>query len=285
MPSEPDKQGVLDFDSFTKIRDVICEKLGLYFEDNKLTFMEKRVLQRMHAKGIETAANYCFLLKFGDREGQEIQALANLVTTNETYMFREFEQLQSFSDACLPEVIKKNLEKGIAHLKIWCAGCSSGEEAYTLAIIMREVIEESDGITYEITATDIDEMMLERARRAIYEKRSVKGVPHEYMQRHFKMIGKEQYLVLPETKNRVEFMHLNLHDRYAMRRMRGYDFIFCRNVLIYFNETTRKQVLDHFYNSMNANGFIYLGHSESVGRITNAYTLRRMGGFLVYMKA
>jgi chemotaxis protein methyltransferase CheR len=222
-------------------------------------------------------------LAYNDRSGAEMQALANLITTNETYMFREYKQLEAFGNACLPEVVARKQAQGNRNLRIWSAGCSSGEETYTVAIIVQEVFPAIDDWDLQIVATDIDEERLAMAVAGLYGERSMKNVPAEYLGRHFTPQGAE-WRVKPQTRSLVTIQSLNLHDRLQMRKMRSFDFIFCRNVLIYFDDTSRKAAVDHFYNALNPGGFLFLGHSESVGRISSAFRLRRMGEHLVYMK-
>jgi chemotaxis protein methyltransferase CheR len=274
----------LSSEHFVRIREVIYKKLGLFFEDKKVHFIKRRVQARMEALAISDPAEYVFLLAHADAGGAEMQQLANLVTTNETYMFREFEQLEAFANHCLPEVLEAKRKQGVNTLNIWSAGCSSGEEAYTLAIILREVLPPFNDWRVQVLATDIDQNMLNRVSGARYSERSVKDVPAEYRPRHLIRDGAE-YLVHPETAALVVPRHLNLNDRAALRAMRDFDFIFCRNVLIYFDDESRRAAVGHFYNALKPGGFIFLGHSESIGRITNAFKLRRVADHLVYCKA
>jgi chemotaxis protein methyltransferase CheR len=269
---------------FATIRDEVYRKLGLYFEDSKVYFIQKRIEKRMETLAVASFADYGFLLRFGDKEGKEMQALANLITTNETYMFREFEQLQAFADHCLPMILKPREAANDRTLRIWSAGCSSGEEPYTLAIILKEVMHDFRSWDIKIKATDIDQVRLEMARRAVYEERSVHEIPPEYFDRHITRLPAGYFAVKPETAKLVELEHLNLNDRLAMRNMRQFDFIFCRNVLIYFDDASRKAVVDQFYNALKPGGFIFLGHSESIGRISTAFKLLRLGQHLVYRK-
>jgi chemotaxis protein methyltransferase CheR len=274
----------LSTEHFVRIRDVIYKKLGLFFEESKVYFLKRRVQTRMEALQIEEPASYIFLLAQADPEGAEMQQLANLITTHETYMFREHEQLEAFANHCLPEMLEAKLKRGDNTLNIWSAGCSSGEEPYTLAMILREVIPTPGKWRIQITASDIDQDILAQVKQARYSRRSVKDVPAEYRQRHLTQEG-DEFVVRPETRALVTPRHLNLNDRAAMRQMRGFDFVFCRNVLIYFDDASRKSAVDHFYNALNPDGFIFLGHSESIGRITNAFKLRRVAEHLVYCKA
>jgi chemotaxis protein methyltransferase CheR len=272
----------LTAEQFSKLSRLIYKKLGLLFDDKKMYFLNKRVERRITELGLKDADEYLFQLGYCDGKGDEMQALANLVTTNETYMFREFEQLAGFADFCLPEVIAAHQARSARRLRIWCAGCSSGEEAYTLAIIVREVFAEADKWDVEITATDIDENVLRMARGAVYGDRSVKGVPDAYS-RHL-LPTAAGFRVHPDTARLVRLAKLNLSDHTQMKAMRGYDFVFCRNVLIYFDDESRRNVLSHFYDALNPGGYVFLGHSESVGRITSAFRLKRAEGHLLYVK-
>lgn len=280
----PSASEAISFEVFTHLRDFIREKLGIYFGDNKTSFLEKRVRQRLKFLDISNFKEYYHHLRFADPDGFELQALTDLITTNETYMFREFEQLEAFANHCLPEVYYRKKEKDDRTLRIWSAGCSSGEEPYTLAIIAMEILDDFQDWNIEIVATDIDTKVLDRAKKAIYSDRSVKHVPTRYYKNHFSQC-EEGHQLNTETRRLVRFEHLNLHDRRAMRRHRRYDFIFCRNVLIYFDDVARKNVVDHFYTSLNSGGYVFLGHSESIGRISNAFHLKKMNNHLVYSKS
>ena len=272
----------LTAEQFSKLSKLIYRKLGLQFDEKKTYFLNKRVEQRIAELGLKDADEYLFQLGYCDANGDEMQALANLITTNETYMFREFEQLAGFADVCLPELIAAKQKTTDRRIRLWCAGCSSGEEAYTLAIIIREVFPDSRNWDIKIVATDIDENVLKLARNAVYGERSVKGVPTVYSKHLIPSVT--GFRINPETARLVRVEKLNLHDAKQMKAMRGYDFVFCRNVLIYFDDESRRSVVNHFYDSLNPKGYIFLGHSESVGRITSAFHLKKAAGHLLYAK-
>lgn len=273
----------LSFEQHGRLRRLIYDQLGLSFDNQKLYFLSKRVAARMECLNLDDPADYLKRLAHNDGAGTEMQALANLITTNETYMFREYEQLEAFANACLPEVIARKEAVENRSLRIWSAGCSSGEEVYTLAMIVQEVFPAIADWDTQIVATDIDQQRLAMAIAGVYGERSMKYVPPEYLARHFTRQG-EDWKVAQRTRAMVTIQSLNLNDRPQMRKMRAFDFIFCRNVLIYFDDASRKAAVDHFYGSLNPGGFLFLGHSESVGRISSAFRLRRMGEQLVYMK-
>jgi chemotaxis protein methyltransferase CheR len=270
-------------EQFQRLSQQIYQKLGLRFDEKKIYFLKKRVEKRMSTLGMDDPRDYLFMISYADPQGLEMQALANLVTTNETYMFREYDQLQAFANYCLPEVLSAKQARGEKSLRIWSAGCSSGEEPYTLAMIVQEVFPQAQSWDCEIVATDIDQNMLERVAAARYSARSVGEVPDEYRRKYLIAEG-DEWVVRRRTAALVHPIHLNLHDRKEMRAMRGFDFIFCRNVLIYFDDLSRKAVVDHFYNALNPGSYIFLGHSESVGRVSTAFHLRRFDSHLVYAK-
>ena len=186
-------------EQYSRLRDLIYQKLGLFFEDSKVYFLKRRIERRIAARQLERVDEYIFYLRFCDEDGREMQELANLITTNETYMFREYEQLESFSNYCLPEILEAKQQRGDRSLRIWSAGCSSGEEPYTLAIILREVIANIAEWDVEIVASDIDNNMLQMVEAANYEDRSVKDVPEQYFDRHLLCTG-SGFQVRPENQ-------------------------------------------------------------------------------------
>lgn len=272
----------LTLEYFIKLRNLIYERTGISYEENKIYYIKKRLQQRMEVCGISEVDEYIRYLKLFDRGGREFQELVNLLTVNETYFFREFAQLQIFAEECLQEVADKKLAAGDRTIKILSAGCSIGAEAYTLAIILREMLDNFAHWDVIIKGIDIDENVLASARQGIYDSRSVKDVPELYLHTYFTSCGADGFRVKPEIQNMVTFEHLNLMDRRALRYESDYDFIFCRNVLIYFDDTSRKQVVDGFYTMLNQGGFIFLGHAESLSRISTAFRIRRMNGYIVY---
>ena len=274
----------LTIDEFGTLSDLIYRRVGIRLESKKIYFLSKRVENRLEFSAISTAAEYIRYLRFSDGQGAEFQSLVNLLTINETYFFRDFPQLQAFAEHCLADVVERKLAAHDRTLRIWSAGCSTGEEAYTLSIILREMLEDISAWDVVNLASDIDETVLKKARAGVYEARSVKDVPEEYLSKYFKQNRGGEFALSEKIKTSVRFEHLNLADKAALRERRGFDFIFCRNVLIYFDDVSRKQLVDHFYIALNKGGFVFLGSSESVGRITAAFKVTRTGGYLSYCK-
>ncbi len=264
------------------IRDLIAENSGLYFDDKKFYFIEKRIVKRVRATNSRTVKNYFRLLKLGKNE-EEMKELITSLTTNETYFFRYLPQLESFSEEALPLICNEKRNQKDFTLNIWSAACSSGEEAYTILILLKESLPDFEKWKIRISATDIDHHVLEKAKVGIYDRRSVKDVHPKILGKYFKEEAGKFY-VLPEMKEEIEFGYLNLMDRKEMRKVNDMDFVFCRNVLIYFSDNARKQVVNSIYNSLNPGGFIFLGHSESVGKISGTYKLVKFKKSLSYQK-
>lgn len=273
----------LKVEEFIKFRNLIYEKAGLFFEVKKIYLVHKRLENRVTDLGLPDFSEYLNRLKFQDRSGEEMQNLINQLTTNETYFFRESNQLRVFAGECLGEVRDRKLKSGDRSLRIWSAGCSSGEEPYTLAIMLLESLKDRLLWNIEIVGTDIDTEVLAKARTAVYSERSVKDVSPDLLKKYFSP-SPAGFALQPVARTMVTFRHLNLFESIQMRQMRNFDFIFCRNVLIYFDDMSRKTVVAGFYDSLHSGGFIYLGHAESVGRINTAFTLRRLGDLIVHQK-
>ena len=274
----------LPLEYFIKLRNLIYERTGISYEENKIYYVKKRLHQRMEAGGFDRVEDYIRHLKIFDPQGREFQQLMNLLTVNETYFFREFSQLQVFAESCLQEVIEHKIQTNNRTIKILCAGCSSGEEPYTLGIILREMIEQFSSWEVFIKAIDIDENILVAARKGVYDQRSIKDVPPPYLQRYFTVPSSGKYAIDQDIKDMVVFEHLNLMDRRALRYEEDYDFVFCRNVLIYFDDVSRKQVVDKFYGLLRSGGYIFLGHAESLSRISSAFKIRRLSNHIVYQR-
>jgi len=271
-------------EDFIKLRDYVYRKSGVWFDEKKLYYVEKRVEARMRATGHDDFRTYFAWMRF-DTSGREFQELMNALTVNETYFFREYHQLKCFAEEVVPEILAGQNGSAPRRIRVWSAGCSTGEEAYTLAIILQEMTAGLlDGpVHWEVHATDINTEVLERAREGTYGPRAVREVPEEYLNKYFHRSG-DDFEVVPELRRQVRFYHLNLLDRDGMRSMRDFDAIFCRNVLIYFDDASRREAALYFYDALRPGGFIFLGHSESMSRITSIFKLRRFRDAIIYQK-
>ncbi len=264
------------------IRDLVANHSGIAYDEKKFYFLEKRIARRIQATNSKSIKEYYRLLSLGDN-ADEIRELINSLTTNETYFFRNSPQLESFVQEVLPLIVKEKEKNNDYSINIWSAGCSSGDEAYTLGILLKENLPNYSRWRVSILATDIDTQILDKAQLALYDQRAVKDVSPMLLKTYFHAVG-TRYQVIPEIKNLVTFEQLNLLDRKAMRQKKNFDFTFCRNVLIYFNEDSRKKVVSSFYDSLRPGGFIFLGHSESVGKLSAAFKLIKFNKSLSYQK-
>lgn len=270
-------------EEFITIRDIIYKRTGLFFSEKKIYLIKKRIKKRIETLSLESFQDYLRLIKYRDNNQFEFEILLNTITTNETYFFREFEQLQTFAEYCVPALCEEKNKKKDTKFNIWSAGCSTGEEAYTLSIIILEMLEQPERWKKKIIASDINQVALARAKSGIYEDRAIKNVPEKYLNEYFiKAEGK--YHVTDELKKNVSFRLLNLYDSAEMDEMHGFDFIFCRNVLIYFDGLSQKKVVNSFYKALNPGGYIYLGHAEAMSRMSSAFSVKKVNGSIIYQK-
>jgi len=265
------------FDKYVKL---VYKKTGIYYENNKKYFVQKRLEKRAEIVQAQDLSDYYSLLKFSE-DSSEFDQLINELTVNETYFFRDFPQLRNFAEDVLPFYVQ-NRAKG-KRLKIWSAACSSGEEPYTLSIILLEMLENPEEWDIQIIASDINTEVLQSAKIGLYDSRSIRDVPPEYLEKYF-IRRQDKYLINLAARKNVTFMKLNLMNDADMSLITGCDFIFCRNCLIYFDDHSRRSVLAKFYDSLNPGGFVFLGHSESVGRISSAYQVQKIGDTIVYSR-
>jgi len=271
---------ILSDELYDKFIKLIYKKTGLFFEYNKKYYVQKKLEKRAELLGVDSLNEYYTMLKFS-YDSSEFDRLINQLTVNETYFFRDFPQLRCFAEDVLPIFVK---EKGNRKkIKIWSAACSTGEEPYTLSIIIQEMLDNPEEWDIQILASDINTDVLQTAQIGVYDSRSVKDVPPEYLRKYFTKWN-NKYLINMNVKKHVSFRRINLMDENEMSNINGCDFIFCRNCLIYFDDESRKNVLSRFYNSLNPGGFIFLGYSESVGRISSAYKDQRIGNTIVYSR-
>jgi len=274
---------VIKDEDIEKIRGIVYKETGIKFESKKDYYVKNRILERISVKNYKSFNEYCFDLMFGTDQN-ELHSLIEALTINETYFFRDYPQLAGFAEKVLPGYLEFKKQKYDSRIKMWSAACSTGEEPYTLAIIMREMLSNYSEWNIRISATDIDRNALEKAKIGLYFERSLKDVPGEYKGKYFEKIDDKNYKISRDIINDVDFKRLNLVDRLGMRMQKEFDFIFCRNVLIYFNDDSRRCVVTSLYDSLVPGGILFLGHSESVGRITSSFELENIDGFLVYRK-
>ncbi|HVP06246.1 MAG TPA: protein-glutamate O-methyltransferase CheR [Candidatus Acidoferrum sp.] len=270
-------------EEFRMIRDFILERSGIFFAENKMYLVKNRLSKRMAELQMKSVRDYFYHVKY-DLSLREFNALMDLVTTNETSFYRNEPQLLSFSDEVLPMLVTEKLqEKGIKTLRIWSAGCSTGEEPYTLAMIILEKLGSLAGWNVEIIANDISEQVLQKARQGEYSGITLRNVRPDVLQRFFTKSG-ETFKIRSEVKALVKFSHMNLNDPRKISMLGNMDVVFCRNVMIYFSDDVRKQLVRGFYNILRPGGYLYIGHSETLHGISKAFKLVYFKNALVYQK-
>lgn len=267
----------LQDNTFKQLRDFIYEKSGIYIADSKKYLLENRLIKRIQEKKLGGYEDYLYLLLYGN-SSDELTKLFDSVTTNETFFFRESQQLDVFIDHIVPAIIKKQGSKDIS---IWSAACSTGEEPYTLSMLLVE-----KGYTFkkEIVGSDISDGTLESAKKALYNSYSIRNIPTQYLKKYFKPNG-QNYELSPAVKNTVKFMNINLVDERKMRLVTGRDVIFCRNVLIYFDDKAKKKAVSLLYDSLKPGGYLIIGLSESLHSVTRALKPVVINKVVVYQRA
>ncbi|MGQ9369621.1 CheR family methyltransferase [Azospirillum sp. ST 5-10] len=260
---------------------LLRQRTGLSFGENKRYFVERRLTERMVAVGMPQIREYMNLLRF-QPSGEELQNLVNLMTVNETYFLRESYQLDCLVHSVLDEVTRGR--RPGETIRIWSAGCSTGEEPYSIALSLLERWDRVDAYDIELYASDIDSTVLGRAREGIYEARSLQNVPPALVERYFSALGGGRWQLVEELRQSIDFSHVNITDPDQVRRFRSLDVIFCRNLLIYFDDLGRREAAAMFYDALVPGGFVFLGHSESMSRMSSLFVPRKFPDAIVYQK-
>jgi len=272
----------LSEEEFQGIRDLIAERAGIYFEPEKRELLKANLLQRMKECGLDTFADYFNLLS-NTAGAKEFDHLLDLITIPETHFFRDQAQFRALERVVIPEIVEKKSFPG-ATLRIWSAGCSTGEEPYTIAMILAAGMTDAKYPPIQILATDVSHAVLEAARRGVYGTRAVRDVPGEYINRFFTKRG-EGYFLDDSIKEMVQFRYFNLmaEPRYFVE-MSGWDIVFCRNVTIYFQSEATKKLIRNFHRSLREGGYLFAGFSESLRYLTDEFSPVQIEGAFVYKK-
>ena len=268
-------------EDFMKFREFFYRKTGIQFEDSKRYFVDKRLVERIEATDSGNFRTYFTLLRF-QSGGEELQALTNTMTVNETYFFREEYQFKCLVNSLLPEIVKKKPVDST--LRIWSIPSSSGEEPYSIALYLTEYWPDIAHWDVELISSDIDTSILKKARAGKYSERSVQHLPAVLLQRHFRRTHDGEYQISDDLRQAVEFSRVNLSEPADTRHYRGFDVIFCRNLLIYFDDLSRQKAAEAIYDALNPGGYICLGHAESMSRITSLFRVRKFPEAIVYQK-
>ena len=264
-------------EEFLQLRDFIYLQCGIFIAENRLS-------NRIKDLNLKSYGEYYNYLRFDANRRTELNKLFEVVTTNETSFFRNPPQLEVFQKNVLPEILDRQRKTGHKRLRIWSAGCSTGEEPYTLAIILHEVLKgEVAAWDIKITANDLSSAVLAAARRGVYNEYALRTTPKEITGAYFSKEG-ALYRIKPELQRMVAFGQINLNDKEQLRRVEKSQIVFCRNVIIYFDDEMKRKVINAFYDNLELNGALLIGHSESLHNISRAFHLEHYKGTIVYRK-
>lgn len=268
-------------EDFQKFREYFYRKTGILFEDSKRYFVDKRLIERIQATGSSDFRSYFTMLRF-QSSSAELQALTNVMTVNETYFFREAYQFDCLVNSLLNELTQDRKQNH--PIRIWSLPCSTGEEPYSIALYLLEYWSRLDQYDVEILASDIDTVVLEMAAAGVFSPRSIQNLPGALLKKYFTRLDDGSYQIAADLVSSIDFSRVNILDPLDTVNFRDIDIVFCRNLLIYFDDTSRRSAAETFYNAMRPGAFICLGHSESMSRISDLFTVRKFKDAIVYQK-
>ena len=267
-------------DELRRLCEYLYRRTGMIFTEAKRYYVERRVRERMTATGSASFGGYFSRLRTDTRD--EVQQFVNAFTVNETYFYREDYQLKCLTSDLMSERVRdKRPGEGI---RIWSAACSTGEEPYSIAIWLLENWPSVDDYLIEIVGSDIDTGVLELACAGVFDKRALMRLPPELIGKYFQALPEERWRIVPELRDSVAFTAVNLVEPEQTRRQGRFDIIFCRNVLIYFDDGSRRIAAENLYENLLPGGFVCLGHTESMSRISPLFEVRRFTDAVIYQR-
>ncbi len=270
---------------FRQIRDLVYKTSGIYQQEEKLYLLAESSGRRIKKLGLRNTCGYWELLNAQATRGHEMRQLLNEVTIGETCVFRSQPQLDAVRKIILPEIVSEKNKQITKRLRIWSAGCSTGDESYTLAMNM---MEESNGLlkgwTIEILATDLNDRSIETAKAGVFGEYALRYTTDYYKSKYFTTVDEKMFQVRPEVKKLITFSRLNLQEDSKMLFMKGMDLIFCCNVLIYFDGPSKSKAINHFFSNLNFGGYFFLGTSESLMKLNENFRLVHFPGAIGYRK-
>jgi chemotaxis protein methyltransferase CheR len=263
-----------------RLCEFLYRRTGMSFDDNKRYYIDRRVAERMAATGSESFQAYFAALR-SDAD-HEIEHLVNAFTVNETYFYREDHQLRCMTSSLLQDIVRR--KKTQDAIRIWSIPCSTGEEPYSIAMWLMENWAEVDSHNIEIVGSDIDTRALKAAAEGIYGARALMRLSPAVVDRYFQRLEKDEVRIDPGLRDSVQFTRANLIDGPDMARYRNFDIVFCRNVLIYFDDASRRMAAENLYDCLRPGGYICLGHSETMSRISPLFSVCRFPEAIVYQR-
>jgi chemotaxis protein methyltransferase CheR len=283
MWDAPDREIELSEEEFRLLRDFLHETFGLYFDDRARSVLRSRLLGRLASLELRSFEDYYHYLRFGPQRAQELDSMVSHLTNNETYFFREANQLKVFSENVLRSLKERKTAAGERRLRVVSAGCSTGEEALSLAMILFDSGQFFWNWELQVVGIDVDAVALEKARRGTYFRNSFRSIDEALIERHFAPDGAGRR-VKDNVRRMVTFRPGNLVDRASYDGLAPVDALFCRNVLIYFSDDSIRRAVRIFHDCLAPGGYLFLGHAESLARITDIFIPIRFQGTLIYQK-
>ena len=267
-------------EEFRRLCDYLCRRTGLVFTEARRYFVERRVTDRMAESGMTSFTNYFARLR-GDLDG-EVERFINALTVNETYFYREDHQLTCLTSDLLNERVR--MKRPGEALRIWSIPCSTGEEPYSIAIWLLENWPQVDAHDVEIIGSDIDTNVLKEARAGIFGERALMRLTPKLIDKYFVASEPGRWQILDDLRQSVRFTAVNIVERSETRPHGLFDVIFCRNVLIYFDNSSRRVAAENLYENLAPGGYICLGHTESMSRISPIFEVCRFADAIVYRR-
>jgi len=267
---------------FRMFTELLRSRCGLHFAAESRFLLEKRVARRLRELDLTSFSAYHYLVRSMSAGDSEFSQLVDELTTNETYFFRERSQLRALVGEIIPEALVRRRAGSGGPITIWSAGCSSGEEAYSIVMLAIDA-GFTPGVDFRVYAADISRKMLQKARQGIYREASFRETEGFFRTKYF--TEKDGvWRISDDIKKHVDFIHLNFMDRSKIALVAPMDVILCRNVIIYFNTQTKQEVIETFYQKLRPGGYLLLGHAESLISLTSAFELRHLREDLVYRR-
>ena len=273
----------IDPQSFEALRGMVRERSGISIEPGKEYLIENRLANRLKALDCRTFEEYYLFLRYEPAGEKEIERMIDCVSTNETYFFRENDHFESLRDVLLPSIMERKEREGDRRLRIWSAACSIGAEPYSIAILLSEMGNQLAGFETEIIASDINQSVIQSARRGVYGENTLRKVPKALLDKYFFPEG-SNWRLRDSIKSKVRFANLNLVDSHRLQTLFEVDVVFCKNVLIYFDGETKTRVLQSLYDVLGPSGYLIVSLSETLHNLTRAFKPESAGRGLVYRK-
>lgn len=270
-------------EEFVELRDLIAQRTGIFIRDTRVDYLEYRVHDRMQATHVKSFRDYYYVLKYTRDTGGEMQALINAITVQETHFNRNPAQINTFRDRVLPALFERRAAKGEKTLHVWSAACATGEEAYTLAIALRQNLRATAEFRSHVYASDISTRAIHLGERGIYGPNKLRDYDEPTVAKYFQRSG-DRYSVGEQLRSMVKFSRINLVNPDEWTNLPPMDIIFCRNVFIYFDQAAKHKCSELLYRKLRPGGCVFLGNAETIDVSAVPFKMKFMEGGMVYEK-